>query len=157
MSVQALKDQIGQQVGLSRWFTMDQARIDLFADATEDWQFIHTDPERAANTPFGGTIAHGFLTLSMLSAMLYDAIPPLPGQAMGVNYGMNKMRFLSPVPSDARIRARFVLAAVDDSRPGEVTTTHNVTIEIEGQDKPALIAEWIGRQYLAPADPAAKD
>lgn len=93
----------------------------------------------------------------MLSAMLYDAIPPLPGQAMGVNYGMNKMRFLSPVPSDARIRARFVLAAVDDSRPGEVTTTHNVTIEIEGQDKPALIAEWIGRQYLAPADPAAKD
>ncbi|MZR12365.1 MaoC family dehydratase [Maritimibacter sp. DP07] len=138
----------GTEIGVSRWFDITQARIDAFADATEDHQYIHTDPEAAAQSPFGGTIAHGFLTLSLLSAMTYDCVPVVDGTAMSVNYGMNRMRFLSPVKVDSRIRARFVLKDVDTSRPGEITTITDVTVEIDGSDKPALVAEWIGRRYL---------
>ena len=137
----------GKPLGTSSWFTLDQKRIDAFADVTEDWQFIHCDPDAARDTPFGTTIAHGFLTLSMLSAMVYE-MPVLGGVAMGVNYGFNKVRFLNPVPSGARIRAHFTLTRLDESRPGEITTTMDVSVEIEGQDKPALIAEWIGRRYF---------
>lgn len=150
-----LTGMVGREVGVSRWFEMSQARIDAHADTTEDWQFIHVDPERAAReTPFGGTIAHGFLTLSLLSAMLYDAVPRIEGVAMGVNYGMNRMRFLSPVPAGARVRGRFVLKSAEETRPGEVTLIWDATVEIEGQERPALVAEWIGRQYLAPPTPA---
>ena len=138
----------GQEMGVSRWFDITQERIDAFADVTEDQQFIHTDPEAAAASPFGGTIAHGFLTVSLLSAMTYDAVPVLDGTKMSVNYGFNKLRFLSPVRVDSRIRARFVLKSCDTSRPGEITTITDVTVEIDGEDKPALIAEWIGRRYL---------
>lgn len=145
----ALTEAVGQEVGLSRWFVMDQARIDAFAKATEDRQFIHTDPTAAARTPFGGTIAHGFLTLSMLSAMAYDALPALEGEGMSVNYGCDRVRFLAPVRAGARIRGRFVLDKAEERAPGEITTTHTVTVEIDGGDKPALIAEWIGRRYLA--------
>ena len=106
----------GQDIGTSRWFTVDQAMIDGFADVTHDHQFIHVDPAAAAQTPFGGTIAHGFLTLSLLSAMVYDAVPPIEGVTMGVNYGFDRVRFVSPVKVDARVRGHFTLAACDRLR-----------------------------------------
>jgi acyl dehydratase len=138
---------VGQEIGVSDWFEMTQERINQFADCTEDWQYIHVDPEKAAKTPFGTTIAHGFLTMSMLSAMVYQ-MPSMEGVTMGVNYGMNKMRFVSPVPVGSRIRGRFVLSKFEEIRPGEVQTTTTVTVEIEGQEKPALVAEWLGRRYF---------
>ena len=103
----ALQALIGTEVGVSRWITVDQARIDAFAETTEDRQFIHVDPEAAKATPFGGTIAHGFLTLSLASAMSYDAVAPLEGVVMGVNYGFDRLRFLAPVPAGSNIRGRF--------------------------------------------------
>lgn len=145
-----LAAKVGQHVGTSKWFEITQERINAHADTTEDWQFIHIDPDRAAReTPFGGSIAHGFLTLSLLSAMGYDALPDIEGAVMGVNYGLNRMRFLSPVPAGARVRGHFALKDIDTSKPGEVTTVWDVSVEIDGQDKPALIAEWIGRRYLS--------
>ena len=134
---------------VSRWFAIDQDRIDAFAEVCEDDQFIHTDPERAAATPFGGTIAHGFLTLSMLSAMAYDAQPLPTGTAMSVNYGFDRVRFLSPVPAGSRVRGRFALAEAEERRPGELTLHWDVIVEIEGSEKPALAARWIGRRYRA--------
>ena len=138
----------GQKVGTSRWFEIDKSRIDTFADVTEDHQFIHVDEKAAEKTPFGTTIAHGFLTLSMLSAMIYDGVPNIEGAKMGVNYGFNKIRFISPVKSGARVRAHFTLNALRHPKPTEVTNIWGVSIEIEGQERPALIAEWIGRQYF---------
>ena len=149
MKREELKDMIGKEVGTSKWFTIDQSRIDQFADVTEDWQYIHVDPEKARETPFGTTIAHGFLTLSMLSAMVYDGGPQVDGVVMGVNYGFDKVRFVSPVKEGARVRAVFTISAVEDKGPREVQTTLGVTVEIEGQDKPALVAEWLGRRYFA--------
>lgn len=141
---------IGQEVGVSRWITVDQARIDAFARITEDEQFIHVDPERAKATPFGGTIAHGFLTLSLASAMSYDAVAPLDGVVMGVNYGFDKLRFLAPVPAGSRIRGRFRLLSAENKGAQDGVTRwllkHELTVEIEGGDKPALIAEWLGMQ-----------
>ena len=128
------QERVGQTIGTSRWYEIGQDRIDAFADCTEDHQYIHIDPARAAETPFGTTIAHGFLTLSMLSAMVYE-MPAVAGAVMGVNYGMNKVRFISPVPSGARIRGHFTLDRIDDIRPTEIQTTMTVTVEIEGQDK----------------------
>lgn len=145
-----LQDLIGQEVGLSRWITVDQDRIDAFARITEDEQFIHVDPEAAKATPFGGTIAHGFLTLSLASAMSYDAVKPLEGVVMGVNYGFDKLRFLAPVPAGARIRGRFKLLSAEDKGGGRWLLKHELTVEIEGADKPALIAEWLGMQMVAP-------
>ncbi|QBX36486.1 MaoC family dehydratase [Brevundimonas sp. S30B] len=145
-----LQDLIGQEVGLSRWITVDQDRIDAFARITEDEQFIHVDPEAAKATPFGGTIAHGFLTLSLASAMSYDAVKPLDGVVMGVNYGFDKLRFLAPVPAGSRIRGRFKLLAAEDKGGGRWLLKHELTVEIEGADKPALIAEWLGMQMVAP-------
>lgn len=144
----AFEAMIGQEIGVSEWFTITQDQIDRFADCTHDHQFIHVDPAAAAETPFGTTIAHGFLTLSLLSAMAYQ-MPSVEGAVMGVNYGMNKMRFVSPVKVNARIRGRFVLAEVTEIRPGEMQSIMQVTVEIDGQDKPALVAEWIGRRYFA--------
>ena len=145
-----LRDLIGQEVGLSRWITVDQDRIDAFARITEDEQFIHVDPEAAKATPFGGTIAHGFLTLSLASAMSYDAVKPLDGVVMGVNYGFDKLRFLAPVPAGSRIRGRFKLLSAEDKGGGRWLLKHELTVEIEGADKPALIAEWLGMQMVAP-------
>jgi acyl dehydratase len=145
-----LQDLIGQEVGLSRWITVDQERIDAFARITEDEQFIHVDPEAAKATPFGGTIAHGFLTLSLASAMSYDAVKPLDGVVMGVNYGFDKLRFLAPVPAGSRIRGRFKLLSAEDKGGGRWLLKHELTVEIEGADKPALIAEWLGMQMVAP-------
>jgi acyl dehydratase len=134
--------QVGQEIGLSRWFVMDQARIDAFARVTEDEQFIHIDPERAKGTMFGGTVAHGMLTLSMLSAMAYDAFPALEGMSASVNYGFDKVRFVAPVPGGSDLRARFVLTAVEEPQPGRLMARVGVTVERAGSDKPALIADW---------------
>ena len=133
---------------ISRWVEIDQSRINAFADATEDWQFIHVDPEAAKATPFGGTIAHGFLTLSLMSAMTYDANPPLEGVGMGVNYGFDKLRFLAPVAAGSRVRGRFKLMSAEDKGGGRWLIKHEVTVEIEGAEKPALIAEWLGMQMV---------
>lgn len=143
-----LQGLIGEEVGVSRWFEVTQARIDAFADCTEDRQFIHVDADRARATPFGGTIAHGFLTLSLASAMSYDAVAPLEGVAMGVNYGFDKLRFLAPVPAGSRVRGRFKLLSAEDKGGGRWLLKHELTVEIEGGDKPALIAEWLGMQML---------
>jgi acyl dehydratase len=141
---------IGQEVGVSRWIEIDQARIDAFAKITEDEQFIHVDPEAAKATPFGGTIAHGFLTLSLASAMSYDAVTPLEGVVMGVNYGFDKLRFLAPVPAGSKVRGRFKLLSADDKGGGRWLLKHELTVEIDGSEKPALIAEWLGMQMVSP-------
>jgi acyl dehydratase len=147
-SIEDIKWRVGQEVGVSDWILVDQARIDAFAEITEDPQFIHIDPEAAAKTPFGGTVAHGFLTLSLLSRMAADAMQRPEGVKMGVNYGFERVRFLAPVRSGKRVRGRFTLARMDEKRPGQWQFTHNVTVEIEGEDKPALVAEWIGLIFV---------
>lgn len=138
----------GKSMGTSRWFDVDQSRIDTFSDVTEDHQFIHIDPEQAAKTPFGQTIAHGFLTLSLLSAMSYDAVPRIKGVKMGVNYGFNKIRFVSPVFSGSRVRAHFTLKSCKQDKAGELSNVFDVIVEIENQDRPAIVAEWLSRQYF---------
>ena len=141
MQLADLKAKVGEGIGSSGWFLLDQTRIDHFADTTEDRQFIHVDPQAAKATPFGGTIAHGFLTLSMLAAMM-DATEK-PDVQMTVNYGFNKVRFLSPVKSGKRVRGHFKLLELEEKRPGQWQEVVEVTVEIEGEEKPALIAEWI--------------
>ena len=148
MTTSELQSRVGQQVGVSRWFEVSQARIDAFADCTEDRQFIHVDPEAAQTTPFGGTIAHGFLTLSLASAMSYDAVAPLEGAVMGINYGFDRLRFLAPVRAGSRIRGRFRLLSAEDKGAGRWLLKHEITVEIEGEDKPALIAEWLAMQVM---------
>ena len=143
-----IRDRIGQEVGVSSWLTMDQQRINEFADATEDRQFIHTDPEAAARTPFGGTIGHGFLTLSMLSRMAAEAMLVPDSIKMAVNYGLDRVRFIAPVRSGKRIRGRFRLDSVDEKAPGQLLLRHTVTVEIEGEEKPALTAEWLGLLFV---------
>jgi acyl dehydratase len=150
--LETLLASVGKEVGLSPWRTVTQTMIDQFADATDDHQFIHCDPERAAReTPYGGTIAHGFLTLSLLSAMTFEALPQLEKSKMGVNHGFDEIRFLAPVKTGARIRARFVLADVKARPSGWVQMTHEVTIEIEGSLKPALTARWLTLAFVEPA------
>lgn len=149
ISVEEFRTLVGKEIGVSRWFEIDQARIDVFADNTEDHQFIHVDPERAAQSPFGGTVAHGFLSMSMLAAMSFDAQPDIQGRAMAVNYGFDRVRMLSPVRSGSRIRGRFVLKEIIDRGPKEFLTKTEATIEIEGSEKPALVADWLGITYLA--------
>jgi len=143
-----LESMIGQDIGVSDWAVIDQDKIDAFADVTFDPYFIHVDPARAkTETQFGGTIAHGFLTLSMLSAMAYDALPDIKGRTVGMNYGFDRVRFLSPVPSGSRIRGRFKIADVQ-RKPGQVVVKYGVTVEIEGKDKPALAADWLTIAFL---------
>src|ERR671921_832501 len=143
-SIEDIQSRVGSEVGVSEWIVIDQARIDSFAEVTEDPQFIHIDPVAAARTPFGGTIAHGFLTLSLLSRMAADAMLRPENIKMGVNYGFEKVRFLAPVRAGKRVRGRFRLASFEEKGPGRYQFTHNVTVEIEGEEKPALIADWIG-------------
>lgn len=142
-SLDGIRARIGQEVGTSSWLTIDQARIDAFADATEDRQFIHVDPAAAAQTPFGGTIAHGFLSLSMLPRMAAEAMLIPERIKMGVNYGLDQVRFLAPVRSGKQVRGRFTLDSVEERAPGQVLMHHTVTVEIEGEDKPALTAVWL--------------
>lgn len=143
----------GRDVGLSRWFEIGQDRIDSFATLTEDSYFIHTDPDRArAESPFGDTVAHGFLTLSFLSAMSYDALPNVAGKRMQVNYGFDRIRFVAPVPAGARIRGRFVLKRCEWDGKEEATLTYGVTVEIENAERPAVVADWVARIWGAFSD-----
>ena len=143
-----IRDRVGQEVGVSSWLTVDQARIDAFADATEDRQFIHVDSAAAAQTLFGGTIAHGFLSLSLLSRMGAEAMLIPEGAKMAVNYGLDRVRFLAPVKAGARVRGRFTLDSVEEKAPGQILFRHMVTVEIEGQEKPALTATWLGLIFI---------
>ena len=136
---------------VSRWITVDQQRIDAFAKVTEDEQFIHVDPGRAAATAFGGTVAHGFLTLSLLSAMAYSALPRIEGIAHGVNYGFDRVRFVHPVRSGSRVRGHFTLQAVTPRSAREWQLSYEVSVEIEGVQKPALAATWLTMQVMGAA------
>ena len=149
ITLDAYQAMVGKEIGVSSWHLIDQPRIDTYADVIEDRQFIHVDPQKAKETAFGTTIAHGFLTMSLLSVMSYEVMPAVAGATMGVNYGFDKLRFISPVRSGKRVRGRFVLAEAKLRKPSEFQTRTNVTVEIEGEDKPALVAEWLGLTYFA--------
>ncbi|GLR85997.1 MaoC family dehydratase [Bradyrhizobium iriomotense] len=150
ISLEAYQALVGKEVGVSSWHLIDQPRINTYADVIEDHQFIHVDPERAKKeTAFGTTIAHGFLTMSLMSIMSYEVMPVIAGTTVGVNYGFDKLRFISPVRSGKRVRGRFVLAEAKLRKPTELQSRTNVTVEIEGEDKPALVAEWLGLIYFA--------
>ena len=138
-----IQDLVGHEFPPSRWIEVTQDRVNRFAEATEDHQFIHVDPERAAATPFGGTIAHGFLTLSLISGLTEDNVKGVPGLAMAINYGADKLRFLQPVPVGSRVRARQQFRAAEEKRPGQWLLKTRITVEIEGTDKPAMIADTL--------------
>ncbi|MCA1410487.1 MaoC family dehydratase [Bradyrhizobium sp. NBAIM20] len=149
VTLEAYQAMVGKEIGVSSWHLIDQPRIDSYADVIEDHQFIHVDPERAKKeTAFGTTIAHGFLTMSLLSIMSYEVMPVIAGTTMGVNYGFDRLRFISPVRSGKRVRGRFVLAEAKLRKPNELQSRTNVTVEIEGEDKPALVADWLGLIYF---------
>jgi acyl dehydratase len=142
-SLTEIKSRIGQEVGVSSWIEIDQQRIDAFANATEDRQFIHVDADAAAQTAFGGTIAHGFLSLSLVSRMGAEAMLVPDGMKMAVNYGLDRVRFLAPVRSGKRVRGRFTLDSIEEKAPGQILLKHEITVEIEGEDRPALSATWL--------------
>lgn len=149
MAPGAIKELVGEVVGTSAWIEVTQERINQFAEATGDFQFIHIDAEKAKHTPFGGTIAHGFLTLSLIPLLTHESDCPRPeGVKMGVNYGGNKTRFLAPVRSGKRVRGLFKLLELDEKRPGQWQQTMEITIEIEDEPKPALICEWITQFFV---------
>ena len=143
-SIEDIKFKVGQEVGVSPWIEISQADINAFADVTGDHQFIHVDPEAARATPFGGTVAHGFLTLSLLSQMAAHVMLRPDNVKIAVNYGLDRVRFIAPVRSGKRVRGRFTLTRLDEKNPGQFQFVHNVVVEIEGEDKPALTADWIG-------------
>ena len=147
-SLDDIRARIGSEIGVSDWITVDQQRIDQFAETTEDRQFIHVDPALAAHTPFGGTIAHGFLSLSLLSRMAADVMLLPDTTKMAVNYGLDRVRFIAPVHSGTRVRGRFTLDTVEDKAPGQLLLRHTVTVEIEHHDKPALTALWLGLIFI---------
>ena len=150
VSVEAYRAHLDGEPFLSGWLTVDPPMIDTFADATRDHQFIHVDPERARReAPFGGTVAHGFLSLSLLSALAFDALPGVEGTQMGINYGFESVRFLAPVRSGARVRGRFRLVGLTE-RAVSIQSTWDVSVEIENSVKPALIARWTTLAILRP-------
>ncbi len=150
---QRAQSQVGQEIGVSNWIKVDQPMIDRFAQVTHDEQWIHVDPARAAaETPFGTTIAHGFLTLSLASRFIYDVIDMAPGQTMGINYGFDRLRFLSPVRCGSRLRGRFVMVNARKRSGTELLRTLELTIEIEHTDTPALVAEWLGLAVFSATD-----
>ncbi|HEX9811637.1 MAG TPA: MaoC family dehydratase [Burkholderiales bacterium] len=146
--IDQLRARIGQEVAVSDWIAITQDRIDRFADATDDHQWIHVDPERAADSPLKSTIAHGFLTLSMIPYFVNTTLK-LPPARMTINYGLNRVRFTRPVPSGKRIRARFKLMDIEDAKGGAMDLYWKITIELDGSDTPACIAESISRRYVA--------
>lgn len=150
VSTDEMLSKVGQVIGTSEWIAIEQDRINQFADATGDHQFIHLDAEKAKMTPFGGTIAHGFLTLSLMPYLMAQSsdLLSMDGVKMGVNYGIDKLRFLSPVKSGKRVRGVFTLGALIEKRPGQWQQTLEVSVEIEGEDKPALIASWINQVFI---------
>lgn len=143
-----IRGKVGTEIGVSPWIEISQPDIDVFAEVTGDHQFIHVDPGMAAQTPFGGTVAHGFLTLSLLSQMAASVMYFPDSLKMAVNYGFEKVRFIAPVRSGKRVRGRFTLASMEEKRPGQWQFLHNVTVEIEGEEKPALTADWIGLIFI---------
>ena len=143
LSIAAYRAAAGSEIGRSDWIRVDQAMIDAFAGLTGDNQYIHVDPVRARDSPLGSTVAHGFLTLAIIGGLGPKTIPPIEGTRIGFNYGFNSIRFVAPVPSGARIRAIFTARGADVRGPGQVMLTFGVTVEIEGQTKPALVAEWL--------------
>ncbi|MXN66339.1 MaoC family dehydratase [Stappia sp. GBMRC 2046] len=148
-TVQALLARQGEEIGVSEWIVVDQAMVDRFAEVTDDRQFIHVDPERAAREgPYGGPVAHGFLTLSLLPAMAATALPRIEGLRFAVNYGFDRIRFVAPVPVGRRVRGHFLLRHAKWKAPGDLQFDVEVTVEIEGQERPALVATWLGRRYL---------
>ena len=147
MKLRELEARVGEEIAVSPWVDMPQERINLFAQATEDFQWIHVDPQRAKSSPFGTTIAHGYLTLSMLPRLIESTFE-FSDRKMGVNYGLNKVRFTAPVPAGARIRGRFTLAKYAKLADGGVQTTWAVTVERERGDKPVMVAETISRHYF---------
>ena len=149
-SLDDIRARIDSEIGVSDWIHVDQPRIDAFADTTEDRQFIHVDPVAAAQTTFGGTIAHGFLSLSLLSRMAADVMQVPDTTLMAINYGLDRVRFIAPVRAGSRVRGRFVLDAVEDKAPGQLLLRHTVTVEIEHHDKPALTAQWLGLIFTSP-------
>ncbi len=149
MTRDELLQSIGQSFGPSAWMPIDQTRIDAFADVTEDHQFVHVDPVRAAQTPFGSTIAHGLLTLSLIVPLCWDFVPKIDGTTLLLNYGFDKVRFVAPVRVGARIRASATLADVAERRPDQLLVRLDVTIEIDGEPKPALVAEWLSLHVVA--------
>ena len=150
VSLATYQKMVGHEVGVSSWHLVDQNRINVYADVIEDHQFIHIDPERARKeTAFGTTVAHGFLTMSLMSIMSYEVMPVIEGTTMGVNYGFDKLRFVAPVRAGSRVRGRFTLVEAKLRKPTELQSRTNVTVEIEGEDKPALVADWIGLIYFA--------
>ena len=150
VSFAAYQGMVGHEVGVSSWHLVDQDRIDAFAGVIDDHQFIHVDPERARReTKFGTTVAHGFLTMSLLSIMSYEVMPVIEGTTMGVNYGFDKLRFISPVRAGSRVRGRFTLVEAKLRKPAELQSRTNVTVEIEGEAKSALVADWISLIYFA--------
>lgn len=149
ISIDQIEDYLGKEVGVTDWFEIDQDRVNKFADVTEDHQYIHIDEERAAQTPFGTTIVHGFLTLSLISMFKgNNGGINLENAAMTINYGLDKVRFINPVKVGSKVRARFQLVSCDEKNPNQYLMKHNVTVEIEGEDKPALIAEWLGMSVI---------
>ena len=143
-SLDEIRGKVGQTIGVSGWIEVGQDRIDIFADATDDHQFIHVDQDLAKQTPFGGTIAHGFLSLSLLSRMAADVMLIPDTTKMAVNYGLDRVRFLAPVKSGKRVRGHFTLDGAEEKAPGQLLIKHSVTVEIEGEEKPALSAQWLG-------------
>jgi acyl dehydratase len=143
ISTSRLATLVGHQVGVSDWLVISQEMIDRFADATLDHQFIHVDADRAKDTQFGGTLAHGFLSLSLLPRLCFDTLAPIEGVDMEINYGINRLRFVTPVRSGARIRALFTLSGLEQKAPKQWLRTYGVAVEIEGEVKPALVAEWL--------------
>lgn len=152
ITLDQVREAIGTEIGCSEWRVITQEMINQFADATDDHQFIHVDPVKSAETPFGGTIAHGFLTLSLLSTLAYEALPMIEGATMGINYGFDKVRFMTPVKSGARVRARFKLADADIRPSGRVVNHYDVTLEVEGSVKPALTATWLTIAVVTPSE-----
>lgn len=145
---ETIADHVGKPTGTSEWSVIDQDRINVFADVTEDHQFIHVNEEAAKMTPFGGTVAHGFLSLSMLSKMAEGCVVVMDGVKMGINYGFEKVRFVAPVKSGKRIRGHFTLMSAEQKIPGQWTFKYGVKVEIEGEEKPALVAEWLSMQFV---------
>jgi acyl dehydratase len=151
ISYEEIKEKVGKVVGKSEWYEINQETINKFADLTKDHFFIHVDPERVRKeTPLDTTIAHGFLSVSMLSAMSYDCVPGIDGAHFGLNYGFNKLRFVSPVPVNSKIRGHFTLKDIDRKDTGEITMTYDVIVELENQEKPVLAAEWITKAFVKP-------
>ncbi len=147
-TIEEIRGRVGSEIGVSDWILVDQGRIDAFADVTEDHQFIHVDPERAKSTPFRGTVAHGFLTLSLLSRMADGVMLRPASLRMAVNYGFDKVRFMGPVKAGKRVRGRFRMLSAEEKRASQWQITYEVTVEIEEEEKPALIADWIGYMFI---------